>query len=210
MSGMMEVISKGGGLMWVIIGCSVVAIGVIVERLITLQRSGIDSTTLIQELGVVISNNNVEKAIEISERAGGPIGRICKAGLMRYDRSKDDIKETIEDAASFEVPFLEKNLGVLSTIAHISPLIGLLGTVSGMISVFKDIEARSAAGGFVGPDVMASGIWAALVTTAAGLSVAIPVYVAYNFLSSRVEGMVVEMEQSATDLVNIISSKKGF
>lgn len=210
MEGMFELIDKGGNLMYVILFCSVVAVGVALERLISLKRSGTDSAALLDELGVVINSGNIQKAIEICEKTPGPTGRICKSGLMRYDRSREEIREAIEDSANYEIPFLERYLGVLSTIATITPLVGLLGTVSGMISVFKSIEERTQLGGVIGPEVMAGGIWSALITTAAGLSVAIPTFVAYNFLVSRSEALVHDMEQSATDLVNIISTKKGY
>lgn len=210
MEGMFELVDKGGNLMYIILFCSVIAVGVALERLIVLKRNSTDSASLIRELGVVIDSGNIQKAIEICEQTHGPTGRICKSGLMRYDRSRDEIREAIEDSANYEIPHLERYLGVLSTIATITPLVGLLGTVSGMITVFKNIEERTQMGGVIGPDVMAGGIWSALITTAAGLSVAIPTFVAYNFLLSRSEDLVHDMEQSATDLLNIITTKKGY
>ncbi len=210
MEGMFELVDKGGNLMYVIMFCSVISVGVALERLISLKRNTIDSSALLNELSVVINSGNIQKAIEICEHTSGPTGRICKSGLLRYDRSREEIREAIQDAANYEIPFLERYLGVLSTIATITPLVGLLGTVSGMITVFKNIEERTQLGGVIGPEVMAGGIWSALITTAAGLSVAIPTFVAYNFLVSRSEALVHDMEQSATDLVNIISTKKGY
>jgi len=114
----------------------------------------------------------------------------------------------VEDAGLHEVPRLEKNLGVLATIAHIAPLIGLLGTVTGMVRAFQVIEQKAVAMTPVNPGDLAGGIWEALITTVAGLAVAIPTYVAYNFLVTKVDGFVLEMEKSATDLVNILGTKR--
>jgi biopolymer transport protein ExbB len=207
---MMELIAQGGKLMYVILSCSVIAVGVIIERLVSLRRASTDSSALIEELSVVIENNQIDKALKICEEKPGPIANICSAALLKYDRGKDEIKEAIESSANLEVPHLEKHLGILSTIAHITPLLGLLGTVLGMITAFNKIADVSKAGGAVGADIVADGIGQALITTAFGLIVAIPTYVFYNFLLSRVDSQVVDMEESAIHLTNIIGSKKGF
>ena len=115
-----------------------------------------------------------------------------------------EMKEAVEEVSLHEVPRLGKNLVIISTVAHISPLIGLLGTVSGMIRAFMKIQEKS---GLVNPGDLAQGIWVALITTAAGLVVAIPAYVAYNYLASRVDGQVLDMERCATDMINILSRR---
>jgi len=114
------------------------------------------------------------------------------------------MKEAVEEVSLYEVPRLGKNLVILSTVAHIAPLLGLLGTVSGMIRAFMMIQEKS---GMANPGELAQGIWVALITTAAGLVVAIPAYVAYNYLASRVETQVLDMERCATDVINILSRR---
>jgi biopolymer transport protein ExbB len=142
--------------------------------------------------------------VAVCDETPGPVAHIVKAGILKHDRPKEEIKETIQDAGQHEIPRLEKNLSVLATIAHISPLLGLLGTVLGMIAAFQRIQAES---GRVNAGDLAGGIWEALITTAAGLSVAIPTYVAYNYLVSRVNALVLDMEKSATEVVDLLMNQ---
>ncbi len=199
---------KGGPLMFVILLCSVIALAVIIERLWYLRTAKIDTAQFMEEIAETLRRNKIMDAIDKCNAIQGPIARILKAGIMKHDRTKGEIKEAIEDAGLHEVPLLEKNLGVLATIAHIAPLLGLLGTVVGMVRAFQVIEQKAIALMPVNPGDLAGGIWEALLTTAAGLSVAIPTYVAYNFLVTKVNGFVLEMEKSATDLVNILGTKR--
>ena len=138
----------------------------------------------------------------------GPIAHIIKAGILKHDRSRHEIKEAIDEAAQLEVPRMEKHLPILATIAHIAPLLGLLGTVSGMIKAFQIIQQKTLTMTPVNPGDLAGGIWEALLSTLAGLSVAIPTYVAYNYLVNQVDSLVYDMERSATDLVNLLSSRR--
>jgi biopolymer transport protein ExbB len=141
-------------------------------------------------------------------RTPGPVAHIIKAGILKHDRSKPEIKEAVEEAAGLEIPRLEKHLPILATIAHIAPLLGLLGTVTGMIKAFQVIQAKALAMAPVNPGDLAGGIWESLLATVAGIAVAVPAYVAYNYLVSQVDSFVYDMERSATDLVNILSSKR--
>ena len=204
---MWSLIQKGGPLMYLIILCSVLAFAVILERLYHLYRAKIDTGKFMDEIASILRRNRVMEAINLCDKTPGPTARILKAGIMKHDRSKTEIREAIEDTALHEVPLLEKNLGVLATIAHISPLLGLLGTVVGMVRAFQVIQEKATLLQPVNPGDLAGGIWEALVTTVAGLSVAIPAYVAYNYLVSRVDGLVLDMEKSASDLVNILTQK---
>ena len=130
---------------------------------------------------------------------------MIKAALLKHDRPREEVTQTIEDAALLEVPRLEKNLVVLATIAHISPLLGLFGTVVGMIKTFMQIQEMR---GIIDTARLAGGIWEALITTAAGLAVAIPAFVAYNYLVSRVNGLVLDMEKSATEVVDLLQLRR--
>ena len=205
---MWELIVKGGPLMFLIILCSVIAFAVVIERLWHLRRAMIDTESFMEGISETLRRNKIMESIDRCNATPGPIAHILKAGILKHDRSKIEIREAIEDAGIHEVPRLEKNLGVLATIAHISPLLGLLGTVTGMVRSFQAIEQKAVALMPVNPGDLAGGIWEALITTVAGLAVAIPTYVAYNFLVSKVDGFVLEMEKSATDLVNILGSKR--
>ncbi|MFC1549094.1 MotA/TolQ/ExbB proton channel family protein [Candidatus Omnitrophota bacterium] len=161
-----------------------------------------------EDVSETLKRNRIMDAVDKCNAMPGPIAQILKAGIIKHDRPRSEIKEAIEDAGLHEVPRLEKNLSALATIAHIAPLLGLLGTVTGMVRSFQVIEQKATALMSVNPGDLAGGIWEALVTTVAGLAVAIPTYVAYNFLVSKVNGFVLEMEKSATDVVNILGTKR--
>jgi len=198
------VFNQGGPLMYLILLGSIIGLAVFLERLFHLHRARIDTDKLMEELRSLIRRGNLPEAMELCRRTPGPVAHILSAGLARHTRNRVEIREAIEDAGVHEVPRLEKNLVVLATVAHISPLLGLLGTVLGMIRAFMTIEEME---GLVDPSNLAGGIWEALLTTAFGLLVAIMAYVAYNYLVARVGKLVVDMEISATEVVNILSEK---
>jgi biopolymer transport protein ExbB len=127
---------------------------------------------------------------------------------MKYNSSKEEIKQAMEDAALYEVPKLEKNLTTLATVAHISPLLGLLGTVTGLVRCFQVIQIKASSSTPVNPGDLAGGIWEALITTVAGLIIAIPMFVIYYYLVNAVNSFIWEMERSATELVNFLSEGK--
>lgn len=202
---MFEIIWKGGPIMIPILLCSVIAVAVFLERWIHLHRSQIDPDKFLTGIRNIIRRGNIIEAIQICEATPGPIAAILKAGLLKHESDRTEVKTAMEDASVSEVPQLERNLSVLSTIAQICPLLGLLGTVTGMIKSFQKIQEL---GGIVNPGDLAQGIWEALITTAAALVIAIPTYVAFNYLNNRVKGIVYEVEKSATDLINILFEEK--
>ena len=205
---MWSFILKGGPIMGLIILCSVVAFAVFLERMWYLRNAQIDTNKFMEEIAGKLKNNKIMEALDMCNVTRGPIARILKAGVIKYDKTRHEIKEAIEDAGIHEVPLLEKNLGIMATIAHISPLLGLLGTVVGMLKAFQVIEEKAMGMVPVNPGDLAGGIWEALITTVAGLSIAIPTYVAYNYLVSRVGNFVLDMEKSATGLTNLLSEQK--
>lgn len=205
---MFEFMRKGGPVMWVIFLCSVVALAVVIERLLQLNRARIDTRKFMNDISSLLKRNRIMEAIEMCNKTPGPISQVMKAGILKHDRSRPEIREAIEDAALGEIPALEKNLTVLATIAHITPLLGLLGTVMGMLQCFQTIEQKSTALQPVNPKDLAGGVWVALLTTVFGLCVAIPTYVAYNYLVTKVNGFVLDMEKNATDLVNLLLSRR--
>ena len=205
---MWDLIQKGGPMMYLIILASIIAFGVVLERMYHLHRARIDADKFMDDMTNLLKRNKIIDAIEMCNALPGPVAHIVKAGILKHDRSKPEIKEAVDEAAELEIPRLEKHLPVLATISHITPLLGLMGTVGGMIKAFQVIQQKAMAGVPVNPGDLAGGIWEALLATLAGLSVAIPTYVAYNYLTSQVNNLVYEMERSTTDLVNLLSSKR--
>ena len=205
---MWDLINKGGPMMYLIVLASILAFGVVIERIYTLNKARIDADKFMDGIIGVLKRNKIIEAVEMCNKTPGPVAHIIKAGILKHDRSRPEIKEAVEEAAELEIPRLEKHLPILATIAHITPLLGLLGTVTGMIRSFQIIQAKAASMVPVNPGDLAGGIWEALLATVAGLSVAIPAYVAYNYLTSQVDGFVYDMEKSAMDLVNLLSSRR--
>ena len=201
-----EVIFRGGIVMWPIMVCSVVALSITIERFFSLRRATIDTREFMDSMRTVLRQNRIQEAVEICDETDAPVARIMKVGILKHNRSKQDIREAIEDAGHLEGPRLERYMSALATCAHIAPLLGLLGTVAGMIKVFAQIQNKQ---GLVNPSDLAEGISNALVTTAAGLTVAIPTLVVYNYFVTRVDNMVLEMEISSSELVELLTKDRG-
>ena len=206
---MMEWIIKGGPMMVPILLCSVIAFAVFIERFIYVQSIKINTRKFMGEISYSLKRNRADEAIEMCDKSPGPLPRVLKAGILKYDRTRQEIKEAIEDASLHEIPKLEKNIGVLATIAQISPLLGFLGTAIGLVEIFQKIQAKAAALSPVTPADISGGMWQALIAMVAGLLIAIPAVTAYNYFVSRINYIIREMEISATDLVNILSEKKA-
>lgn len=198
---MLEIIKSGGWLMVPIIGCSVLALAITIERLWTLQRRRVLPDDLTRQVWEWVSRNELNHQHIQALQEGSPLGRMLAAGLANRNREREAMKESIEDTGRHVVHELERYLNLLGTIAAISPLLGLLGTVTGMVKIFAAISASNAVGD---PSVLAGGISEALITTVAGLAVAIPTLVAYRYLRDRVDGLVVAMEKEAITLVEAL------
>ncbi|MEP6663737.1 MAG: MotA/TolQ/ExbB proton channel family protein [Verrucomicrobiota bacterium] len=195
-------ISQGGPMMWVILAASAAGIAVFIERMLHYHRAQINSTEFLNGVRNVLKRDNVVEALAICDATSGPIPRLVKIAILNRDRGRDGVREALEDAGFLEVPRLEEKLNLLATIAQISPLIGLLGTAGGFIKIFKVIED---AGLQAHIGQLSRGVWEALICTAAGLAVAIVSYAAYNYLVSRVNSIVLDMEQVSTDILNIVT-----
>ncbi|MFM1921200.1 MAG: hypothetical protein RLZZ303_2834 [Candidatus Hydrogenedentota bacterium] len=202
----LEFMTEGGILMWPILFCSIVGVAIAIERFISLRRASIDTREFMDTMRQVLRQNRMQEAIEICEHTNAPVSRILRAGILKHDRPKEDIREAIEDAGNLEIPRLERYLSALATCANIAPLLGLLGTVQGMIAAFAQIQNKR---GQVNPSDLAEGIGTALYTTAFGLAVAIPMLVLYNYFVTRVENMVVEMEISSSELVELLTQNRN-
>ncbi|AMX02613.1 MotA/TolQ/ExbB proton channel family protein [Microbulbifer thermotolerans] len=201
---MLEIIKSGGWLMLPILLCSVAVIAICIERLWSLNPRRVAPRTLLGDVWGWLKNNQIngEKLKEL--RDSSPLGRIFAAGLSNSRHGREVMKDSIEEAAGQVVHELERFLGALGTIAAVAPLIGLLGTVLGMIQVFTAImlEGTGNAG------ILAGGISQALITTAAGLTVAIPALMAHRYFQRRVDTIVVTMEQEAVKLVDALHSDR--
>lgn len=208
---MFELVQKGGAIMYPIILCSIIAFAIVLERLYYLRRIKIDTVAFMNNIESALKYNKIAESVKICEDTKGPVARIIKAGILKYDRPRQEMREAIEDAGHREVPMLEKHIKILATIAYIAPLLGFLGTVVGMIEVFQVIQLKAIAFNPVSAQDLAGGIWKALLTTAAGLIVAIPAIVAYHYLVNKVQDFTLEMESSAIELINILSQRiEGF
>jgi biopolymer transport protein ExbB len=196
---------SGGPVMWPILLCSILATAIIIEKFAHLRRIKIDTGEFLGKIMEKMKRHETKEALQICDSVKSPISNILKAGILKYDRPRAQIVEAIEDASLYEIPRIEKNLTALATIAHICPLLGLLGTVTGMARCFQVIQAKATSLHPVSPADLAGGIWEALFATIAGLVVAIPTYVAYNYLASRINHFILEMERASTELVNSLT-----
>lgn len=188
----------GGPFMHPLLLFSLIALVVIIERAFALWKARINTQEFIARVRTaLLKRRNVKEAITVSEEFQGPIASIMKAGLIKYGRPQEEIERTIEAASAHELARLERGLGVLATVANVAPLVGFLGTVSGMINSFDAL----AQAGLSNPGLVAKGISEALITTAGGLVVAVPVLIAFNYFTSQVGKFVLEMETAANVLL---------
>ncbi len=193
-----EIFRQGGPIMYPLLLCSFIAVIVFFEKLFYLHRVQINVGELVRGLINVLKRGNLVEAVSLCDDTPGPAAHVLRSAILAYEQEEEDVPQAIEDAALGEVPRLESRLNVLATIAYISPLLGLLGTVLGMIRVFTKITR---AGAFVNAEIIAEDIGMALYTTAAGLCIAIPCYIAYNYLVSRIKTITLDMEKAASEIV---------
>ncbi len=195
-------LSKGGLMLWLILLASAVAVVVFIERFLHFHRAQINSTEFLNGVRNVLKRDNVVEALSICDATFGPVARLVKTAILNRDHGRERVREALEEAGLAEVPRLEEKLNMLATIAQLAPLLGLLGTVLGFIRTFSDLQTEGL-NAHVGQ--LASGIWQAMVCAAAGLAVAIPAHAGYNYLVSRVNSIVLDMERAATEIVNIVT-----
>ncbi|MCF7872711.1 MAG: MotA/TolQ/ExbB proton channel family protein [Candidatus Omnitrophica bacterium] len=205
---MEELILGNKQLLWLmspIILCSIFSVAIILERIFFYLSIRTDKSAPLSQIMDLTKKGKITEAIELCQKKPFYATNILKAGLSQNQKPKKAIEEAMENASLYEVPKLEKNLNFLGTIAHISPLLGLLGTVIGMVSCFYTIEQVTQTAGMVNPTDLAGGIWTALITTAAGLSVAIPTYIMYNYFIHKVRLLTLVAERASTELLEILS-----
>ena len=198
----LNLLFSGGQMIWVILIASAVAIAVFVERLLHYHRAQINSAEFLSGVRNVMKRENVIEAISICDATPGPVARLVKVAILARDRGREGMREAVQEAGLLELPRLEENLNLLATIAQIAPVLGLLGTVFGFIKVFIALERAGLSANVI---QLSKGVWEALICTAAGLTLAIPCYAGYNYLVSRMNSIVVDMEKASTEIVNILS-----
>lgn len=195
---MMELFQKGGIVMYPLLLCSIAALGIILWRFYELHRIKTNAGEFMENINSYLSKNQIEEAIESCERFEGPVVSIVKAGLKKYRKGSEEIARAIENAGSVEVAKLEQGLLILLGIAKTTPLVGFLGTVAGMIKAFATIGRV----GVENPKIVSIGISEALITTATGLAIAIPVYFAHYYFFGRVNRFVRTMQESSIELLD--------
>ncbi len=201
-----SILAKGGIIVWLIGLLSVIGLAVVIERYLVLRRARRDVEAFMSKVRALVDQGNAKEALALATMTEGPIASIVKAGLEHLGKRREEIKTYVEEQARLEIYRLEKNLNLLATVAAISPLLGFLGTVTGMIRAFMAVQAL---GGSVDASVLAGGIWEALVTTAVGLTVGIPAYFFYNYFVGKVQEIVFFMEKSALEILDLAEKQGG-
>jgi biopolymer transport protein ExbB len=197
-----NLIASGGPVIWLILIAAAMAAAVFIERALYCHRSQINSAEFLNGVRTVIKRGNVVEAISICDATPGPVARLVKSAILSRDLGRERVREAVEEAGLTEVPRLEEKLNLLATIAQIAPLLGLFGTVVGFISVFGQLQE---AGLYAHIQQLAGGVWQAMVCAAAGIAVSIPAHAGYNYLVSRVNKIVLDMERAAAEIVNIVT-----
>ena len=188
----------GGAFMWPLLLSLLLGIAVTIERFITYGKANQNVAKLLEQLGGYIRKGDLQGAEDLCDRTRGPVAAILRAGLLRRDKGLEDVEKAIESSGSIEMAYLEKGLVVLASVSSIAPMLGFLGTVSGMIRAFAEIAAAKN----VEASLVAGGIQEALITTAAGLIIAIPIQMANNYFIARIGGFVTDMEEASMFLVD--------
>lgn len=197
---MVEYFIKGGEFMWPILILLVIGLMISLERLWTLTRASVNTRKFLKNVKEALTEGGIPKALEVCENTRGPVASIFHAGLMRADQGVDAVEKSITSAGSIEMAFLEKGLIWLATVINIAPMLGFTGTVVGMIQAFNAIEAAND----ISPSIVAGGISVALLTTAFGLIAAIIVQTLNNYFVSRIDALIIDMEESSNELVDTL------
>ncbi|MDZ7331153.1 MAG: MotA/TolQ/ExbB proton channel family protein [candidate division KSB1 bacterium] len=202
---MIDYFIKGGFFMWPILIFFIFGLAVSIERIWSLTRASINTKKFLAKIQTALREGGVDAAKEICENTRGPIASIFHAGLSRFDKGIDQVEKAIVSAGSIEMAFLERGLVWLSLVISVAPMLGFLGTVQGMVMAFEDIAAAND----ISPSIVANGISVALLTTLFGLVVAIIIQFFHNFFVSRIDKLIIDMEESSVELVdNLIDLEK--
>ena len=198
---MWDLFQDGGWAMYPLVVLLVLGIAISIERMITLTRAGIDANSFFQNLEDSLRSGGPDQAAQICSETRGPVASVIHAGLLRMHRGIDHVEKAIDNAGAVEMAFLERGMVWLSTVANLAPMIGFLGTVSGMISAFQAIERA----GDVEPSMVAGGISEALITTASGLIVGIIIQFLHNFFASRIDRIIADMQEHTAGFIDLLA-----
>ena len=198
--------AKGGWVLWVILVTGAVGVAVFIERLLHYHRAQINSTEFLNGVRNVIKRDNIVEAVSICDATPGPVARMVKVAILHREGGKEGMREALDEAGLIEVPRLEEKLGALATIAQIAPLMGLFGAVLGFVKVFWQMQLS---GMPLQPTEFAAGMWQGLICLGAGIGVAVPTYVAHNFLVSRLNEVLLDMEKSSTEIIRLLGDRGG-
>ncbi len=202
---MPELISKGGPLVWLLVGCLCFAIAVFFERLSYYHRATMNIGEFLAGLSSLIRRKNYAEALQECVATRVPAGRVIHAALLRHSLPREQIKEIVKEAGQMEVTRLERFLSILNAIAHVAPLIGLLGTMIGLLDSFTNLSSSN---GVMAPSDVAKGVYQSLITSALGLVVAIPAYLFYAFLAAKSHSLMHDLERAGIEIVNIIDDAR--
>jgi len=200
--GLFHLMQRGGPLMLVLLACSVVALGVFMERLFYYRRSRMNVNEFLAGVLALVRRQSYLEAIARSEEGHGPVVSVVRTAIYKRHLPAAELREVVREIAQLEIPQLESNVSLLGTIGYVAPLLGLLGTVTGMIEAFVQINRTS---GTASVGDLSQGIYMALITTAAGLVVAIPCYLAHNFLVAQVHSIVADMERAGIETIHTLT-----
>jgi biopolymer transport protein ExbB len=198
---MPELLKVGGVVMWIILACSVVAVAVALERLFHLHRAQIHAEDFMKGIRNLLKRGNASEALAICQETPGPVAHLLEAALLKIGGKREAMREAIEHAGVKEVPRLERNLSILATLAQVTPLLGLFGTVLGFIQVFQQLSHQSG----IQLGDLSAGVMRALICTAAGLGAAIFCYVAHNYLAARVHSIISDMEEYSGEILSLLT-----
>ncbi len=202
---MVELFVKGGGFMWPILFFLVFGLAISIERFISLTRATINTRKFMEKIRSALEEGGIDAAKEVCENTRGPIASIFHAGLMRMDKGIEYVEKAIMNAGSIEMAFLERGLIWLGTVISLAPMLGFTGTVAGMIQSFDAIAVAND----ISPNIVATGISVALLTTAFGLVVAIIVQFCHNYFVSKVDRIIIDMEESSVAFVDTLMERQA-
>ncbi|VAX26685.1 TonB-ExbBD energy transducing system, ExbB subunit [hydrothermal vent metagenome] len=203
---LLSIVLKGGWVMLFIFIASIIAVAIIIDRILVIRKSKSNIPQFLVKIRGLLKRKDIDGALNYCMEERTPAANIVKKGLKKYNFGHERVKEAIESAGKQEITKLEKGLAILATISGVAPLLGFLGTVTGMISAFMRIEDLQ---GAANPSDLAGGIWEALLTTAFGLAVGIIAYTFYNYLVNAINKLVLDMEIVSNDVVDIIEEVRG-
>jgi biopolymer transport protein ExbB len=201
-----HLIQAGGPVMYPLTLCAFLSVGFMIERFITINRASADNEALTEQVREHLTGGRVNDALAICDQHPGPVAGLLANGIRNRNLDSDSIERAMEELALRETPLLYRHLGVLDTIITIAPLLGLLGTVTGMIKSFNVVGSTQ---GLNNPNAITGGVAEALLATATGLAIAIVTLIGYNYLTEKVKEIIADMEVRATQLMNILANLRG-